>query len=112
MAAPIADYGMIGNLRSAALVSRHGSVDWFCAPRFDSPACFTALLGDKEHGHWSIAPTGDYQTRRFYHQDTLILETRFSSPSGEFALLDFMPMEHECFWYARSGASADDCLCA
>lgn len=96
MAAPIADYGMIGNLRSAALVSRHGSVDWFCAPRFDSPACFTALLGDKEHGHWSIAPTGDYQTRRFYHQDTLILETRFSSPSGEFALLDFMPMEHEC----------------
>lgn len=96
MTVPIADYGMIGNLRSVALVSRHGSIDWFCAPRFDAPACFTALLGEKDHGYWSIEPLGEYQTRRFYHQDTLILETRFSSQAGELAVLDFMPMEPEC----------------
>lgn len=96
MHAPIADYGLIGNLHSAALISRHGSIDWFCPPRFDSPACFTALLGGNDYGYWSIQPLGEYQVRRFYHQDTLILETRFSSQSGELAVLDFMPVDRDC----------------
>ncbi len=52
----IEDYALIGDMRSAALISRDGSVDWLCVPRFDSPACFAALLGDDRHGHWSIAP--------------------------------------------------------
>ncbi len=52
----IEDYALIGDMRSAALISRDGSVDWLCVPRFDSPACFAALLGDDQHGHWSIAP--------------------------------------------------------
>lgn len=96
MSTPIADYGLIGNLHTAALVSRHGSIDWFCPPRFDAPACFTALLGGKDYGYWSIEPVGEYQTRRFYHQDTLVLETCFSSQTGELAVLDFMPIDPTC----------------
>lgn len=96
MSTPIADYGFISNLHTAALVSRRGSIDWFCPPRFDAPACFTALLGDKDHGYWSIEPVGHYETRRLYHQDTLILETRYSSQSGELAVMDFMPIGSTC----------------
>src|SRR6185312_15023215 len=80
MASGIEDYAMIGDLGTAALVARDGSIDWLCWPRFDSDACFAALLGKPEHGRWKIAPEqeGARVTRR-YRPDTLILETRFET---------------------------------
>ena len=92
--APIEDYALIGDCETAALVSRDGSVDWLCWPRFDSPACFAALLGTEEHGHWRIAPEGvaPERTRRRYRGDTLVLETVMETPEGgAVALIDFMP---------------------
>jgi GH15 family glucan-1,4-alpha-glucosidase len=88
----IEDYGLIGDLQTAALVGRDGSVDWLCLPRFDSPSCFTALLGDETHGRWLIAPTGEARsvTRR-YRDGTLILETDFETAEGAVRLIDFMP---------------------
>src|SRR5690242_8022742 len=75
-AAPIEDYAMIGDCHSAALVSRAGSIDWLCWPRFDSPACFAALVGTPENGHWRIAPAdAPVSVRRRYRPGTLILET-------------------------------------
>ena len=92
MAARIEDYGLIGDLQTAALVSRQGCVDWLCLPRFDSGACFAALLGDDDNGHWSIAPAAPVTvTRRRYRGDTLILETEFEAESGTVRLIDFMP---------------------
>jgi len=88
----IEDYAMIGDLGTAALVSRDGSIDWLCWPRFDSDACMAALLGTSEHGRWKIAPEqeGARVTRR-YRPDTLILETRFETDAGAATLIDFMP---------------------
>ena len=78
---------------SAALVSRNGSVDWLCWPRFDSPSCFSALLGDARHGRWAIGPASEVTTSsRSYRGDTMILETVFETPEGAFALIDFMPI--------------------
>ncbi len=77
---------------SAALVGRDGSIDWLCLPRFDSPACFAALLGDRENGRWIIAPAGAHETRRSYYARTAVLETRFSTARGEAVLIDFMPL--------------------
>src|ERR1700733_1615985 len=91
MAARIEDYAMIGDCQTAALVSRDGSIDWFCAPRFDSEACFAALLGSPEHGRWSIAPRAKAKTTRFYRTDTLVLETQFETADGAATLIDFMP---------------------
>ncbi|MDX2205304.1 MAG: glycoside hydrolase family 15 protein [Hyphomicrobiaceae bacterium] len=91
MSHPIEDYGLIGNTISAALVSRDGSIDWLCVPRFDSAACFAALLGDRDAGFWQIAPEERYTTRRQYRVDTAILETVFETASGQVTLLDFMP---------------------
>lgn len=72
----IEDYALIGDLHTAALVARNGSIDWLCLPRFDSGACFAALLGTAEHGRWSIAPAGEVRrTRRRYRGETLVLET-------------------------------------
>ena len=80
MASPIEHYALIGDCRSAALVSLHGSVDWLCWPRFDSGACFAALVGDEDTGRWQIAPTSRNQTvSRRYLTDTLVLETRFAT---------------------------------
>ncbi len=93
-AAPIEDYALIGDCETAALVSRDGSVDWLCWPRFDSPACFAALLGTPEHGRWRIAPrdAAPERTRRRYRGDTLVLETTMETPEGgAVALIDFMP---------------------
>ncbi|GAB3629895.1 glucoamylase [Pandoraea terrae] len=93
MAARIEDYAMIGDCRSAALVSRDGSIDWLCWPYFDSPACFAALLGGREHGRWRLAPEDPHATlSRRYHDDTLILETRFETIEGCVAVVDFMPL--------------------
>ncbi len=89
---PLEDYALIGNMVSAALVARDGSIDWLCLPRFDSPACFAALLGGSENGRWIIAPTNAHETQRSYYSRTAVLETRFTTPSGEAALIDFMPL--------------------
>jgi GH15 family glucan-1,4-alpha-glucosidase len=89
----IEDYALIGDTQTAALVSRHGSIDWTCFPRFDSAACFAALLGERDHGRWCISPTASVrQIRRRYRPDTLILETEFEVPDGVVRLVDFMPL--------------------
>ncbi|MCW5798608.1 MAG: Glycoside hydrolase family 15 protein [Nitrospira sp.] len=91
-AAKIEDYALIGDTHTAALISRQGSLDWLCLPRFDSPACFAALLGTPEHGRWLIASEENNTTiRRRYRGDTLVLETHFITPTGTAMLLDFMP---------------------
>jgi GH15 family glucan-1,4-alpha-glucosidase len=88
----IEDYGLLSNLHTAALVSRDGSVDWLCLPRFDSPACFAAILGGPEHGRWVIAPSGEpRRVERRYLPETLVLETTFETDDGAVRLLDFMP---------------------
>ena len=92
MTARIEDYGLIGDLQTAALVSREGCIDWLCLPRFDSGAMFAALLGDADNGHWSLQPAGDFRASgRRYRGDTLILETDFKTASGAARVLDFMP---------------------
>ena len=89
----IEDYALIGDCETAALVGRDGSIDWLCVPRFDSPACFAALLGTPEHGRWLIAPTATVRaTRRRYRPGTLILETEFETDAGVVVLADFMPV--------------------
>ncbi len=91
----IEDYALIGDCETAALVARDGSIDWLCWPRFDSEACFAALLGTPEHGRWIIAPscTVNRVTRR-YRESTLILETQFETDQGIVTLTDFMPIRN------------------
>ncbi|MGE0226126.1 MAG: glycoside hydrolase family 15 protein [Acetobacteraceae bacterium] len=87
----IEDYALIGDCRSAALVSRTGSIDWLCWPRFDSPACLAALVGERENGRWRIAPVDQKaQVTRSYRPHTLILETVFETETGRVAVIDFM----------------------
>ena len=96
MALRIEDYAMIGDTQTAALVGRNGSIDWLCLPRFDSGACFAALLGTEQNGRWIIAPKGGAKkTRRRYVGDTLILETVHTTDDGEVAILDLMPVRGE-----------------
>src|SRR6058998_1914945 len=93
MASLIEDYALIGDCHTAALVGRNGSIDWLCFPRFDSGACFAALLGRPEHGHWRVAPAGEVrQIRRRYRPGTLILETEYATADGTVTLIDFMPL--------------------
>jgi GH15 family glucan-1,4-alpha-glucosidase len=88
----IEDYALIGDCETGALIGRDGSVDWLCWPRFDSGACFAALLGGPEHGRWRIAPTGDVvRIERRYRGDSLILETTFVTTTGTVRIIDFMP---------------------
>ena len=88
----IEDYALIGDCETAALVSRNGSIDWLCWPRFDSGACFAALLGTPEHGHWSMTPSDERaRVSRRYRDDTLILETQFETADGAVTVIDFMP---------------------
>jgi len=89
----IEDYALIGNTRTAALVGNNGSIDWMCIPRFDSPACFAALLGKRANGYWRIAPIPEARAvRRHYAGPTLILETEFVTDAGAVTLVDFMPI--------------------
>jgi GH15 family glucan-1,4-alpha-glucosidase len=93
---PIEDYCLIGDCETAALVSRHGSIDWLCWPDFSSGACFAGLLGTKDHGYWSIAPAAPVKTsHRQYIEDTLVLETTFETRSGEVVVTDFMPIREK-----------------
>ena len=88
----IEDYALIGDAHTAALVSIDGSIDWLCFPRFDSPACFAALLGTDENGHWRIAPREAHaRSDRRYRGDTLVLETEWTTPDGTVRVIDFMP---------------------
>jgi GH15 family glucan-1,4-alpha-glucosidase len=89
----IEDYALIGDCHTAALVGRDGSIDWLCLPRFDSGACFAALLGGPEHGRWRIAPATEVRaTRRRYRDGTLILETEFETDQGAVRIIDCMPL--------------------
>lgn len=91
MAQLIEDYALIGNNSTTALVARNGSIDWGGFPRFDSAACFAALLGSNDHGHWRIAPKADHPTvKRRYRQGTLVLETEFTTPEGSVVIIDCM----------------------
>jgi GH15 family glucan-1,4-alpha-glucosidase len=88
----IEDYGLIGDLQTAALVGRDGSVDWLCLPRFDSASCFSALLGDERHGRWNLAPSVEVRSvSRRYRPGTLVLETDFETADGAARVIDFMP---------------------
>jgi len=92
----IEDYAVIGDLHTAALVGRDGSIDWLCLPHFDSPACFAALLDSPDAGRWRLAPAGAAQcTSRRYRPDTLVLETEWRTPEGAVRVLDLMPPRGE-----------------
>jgi GH15 family glucan-1,4-alpha-glucosidase len=91
----IQDYAVIGNGRSAALVSNHGSIDWLCWPRFDSPSIFGAIIDQRIGGRWWIYPAEDYQFSRRYIENTNVLEITFSTQSGKVILTDFMPVTSE-----------------
>src|SRR5687768_14340835 len=92
MSLPLEDYALIGDCQTAALVSRRGSIDWLCLPRFDSGACFAALLGTPENGRWMLAPAvGGVRTTRRYRENTLVLETEHETSEGTVVVTDCMP---------------------
>ncbi|SFW58522.1 glycoside hydrolase family 15 protein [Luteibacter sp. UNCMF366Tsu5.1] len=96
MASRIEDYAMLGNCRSAALVARDGSIDWLCLPRFDSAACFAALIGQEENGRWRVAPSDpDATCTRRYLDGSLVLETEWQTATGRARVIDFMPIDGE-----------------
>ena len=96
MASRIEDYAMLGNCRSAALVARNGSIDWLCLPRFDSAACFAALLGDEKNGRWALAPADpDATCTRSYIDGSLVLESVWTTATGMARVIDFMPFAGE-----------------
>jgi GH15 family glucan-1,4-alpha-glucosidase len=88
----IEDYALVGDTQTAALVGRNGSIDWLCLPRFDSPACFAALLGDRSNGRWQIVPVDPHRVEREYLPGTLVLATTFHTASGSARILDCMPI--------------------
>jgi GH15 family glucan-1,4-alpha-glucosidase len=93
MSRPIEDYALLGDCQTAALVGNDGSIDWLCFPRFDSPACFAKLLGEREHGRWKIAPVGEpTRVTRRYRDGTMILETEIETADGVVVIIDFMPL--------------------
>ena len=90
---PIENYGIIGNMRTAALVGMNGSIDWLCLPHFDSPSVFAAILDDRKGGRFRIAPSGDdFRNKQFYWPDTNILITRFLHADGIGEIEDYMPV--------------------
>ena len=96
MSEPIESYALLGDMQTAALVSRTGSIDWLCVPRFDSPACFAALLGDDDNGFWRLAPAGAREcSHRAYDGDTLVLHTDWETADGAVRVIDFMPLREQ-----------------
>ncbi|HUG52251.1 MAG TPA: trehalase-like domain-containing protein, partial [Vicinamibacteria bacterium] len=96
MSARIEDYALVGDCHTAALISREGSVDWLCLPRFDSGACFAGLLGRPEHGRWLLAPVeAPSKVSRRYREGTLVLETDFETAGGAATVIDFMPLRQD-----------------
>ncbi|RSZ61233.1 glycoside hydrolase family 15 protein [Corynebacterium hylobatis] len=93
MTTPLEDYALLSDMRTAALVSKEGSIDWLCVPRFDSQAVFTALLGTEEHGHWTIEAPGGHVSSRRYIGDSFVLETTWTTPTGVATVTDFMPID-------------------
>ncbi len=91
MSLPIEDYAVIGDGHTAALIGINGSLDWLCLPQFDSPACFAALVGEPENGHWMLGPVGEHSATRRYVGDTAILETTYSTAGGTVRVTDLMP---------------------
>ncbi|MFE8910883.1 glycoside hydrolase family 15 protein [Streptomyces globisporus] len=111
----IEDHGLIGNLRTAALVNRTGSVDWMCVPRFDSPAVFANLLGSEEHGVWAFGPVGlggatPEVNRQRYLDGTLVLESTWLTPAGTVQILDFMPIGDETAQLVRIARGISGCV--
>src|SRR5215472_13966196 len=96
MPCQIEDYAVIGNCESAAMVGRNGSIDWLAVPRFDSAACFAALLGGPENGRWQITPLRESHASRRYRSGTLVLETRFENAAGAFSLTEAMGRRDGC----------------
>ncbi len=92
MALPIEDYAIVGDTETAALIGRDGSVDWLCLPRFDSPACFAALLGDESHGRWLLGPAGEAESTFRYVGHSAVLETTHRTPTGTVRVVDAMPV--------------------
>jgi GH15 family glucan-1,4-alpha-glucosidase len=93
----IEDYAIVGDTETVALVGNNGSIDWLCLPRFDSAACFAALLGDETNGRWQIAPAGDVtRVQRRYRPGSLVLETEFETADGAVRVIDFMPPREGC----------------
>jgi len=92
MTTPIEDYAVLGDTATCALVGRDGSIDWLCLPRFDSAACFAALLGTPEHGRWLLGPSGSARTTRGYVGDSAVLETVHQTDTGAVKVTDFMPL--------------------
>jgi GH15 family glucan-1,4-alpha-glucosidase len=110
MPLPIENYALIGDCHTAALVGNDGSIDWACFPRFDSSACFAALLGEPRHGRWLLAPQGCVRSvRRQYRDGSLILETEFTTDQGCVRLIDFMPLSNQRWDVVRivQGVSGD-----
>src|SRR5450755_2882857 len=96
MSLPVEQYALIGDCHTAALVGDDGSIDWLCFPRFDSGACFAALLGGPENGRWLLAPAGVVKrVQRRYQDGSLILETDFETDQGSIRIIDFMPMSDQ-----------------
>ena len=92
MSTPIEDYALLSDQRTAALVSRNGSVDWLCFPRFDSSSVFAALVGTKDHGRWLLAPRDGRVIGRNYLNSSFVLRTLWGSDTGQVLVTDFMPM--------------------
>src|SRR5213080_3470457 len=98
----IEDYGLIADFETAALVSKGGSIDWLCWPRFDSDACFAALLGTPEHGRWLLAAKDkSAKVSRRYRETTLVLETKIETKEGEALLIEFMPPHEDASHLVR-----------
>src|ERR1700677_554853 len=93
MPLPIEQYALIGDCHTAALIGSNGSIDWLCFPRFDSGACFAALLGGPEHGHWLLTPSAKVlAVSRRYREGSVILETEFQTAQGRVRIIDWMPI--------------------
>src|SRR5438094_8568829 len=101
---PIRDYGVIGDMHSAALVGLDGSIDWYCAPRFDSPSVLAALLDVRKVGKFQLSPTEKFTTKQSYEGDTKVLSTIFESKQAKIELTDFMP----CFMETGEGKGCQD----